>query len=265
MADVRNPYAPPAAAVADPTENLPDGPDVFIPNGRRVSFGRGARWIGDAWRLFTSRPGKWLLSFLLLLLIYIVFAWVPLANILNTLLWPFLGAGIVMAADVQRRTGTFTVETLFAGFRRPAPLLILGAMYLLSLVLLYASFAIMVGEDGAKQFVLQASAASDAAPPEPRAVVRALLLYTILVLPITAATYLAPPLIMLQGIGAGTAMKMSFIGSIKNILPGIVFIICTLLFILVSIIPLGLGLFVSVPVLMITNYTVYRDIFIDSR
>jgi len=223
------------------------------------------RWLGDAWRMFLARPGKWIVTFLLFILLYVVLSWVPFANLVNSLLWPFLAAGIVMAADLQRRTGTFALGTLFEGFRRPAPLFAIGALVLLSVVVLYVSFAVVTGTDGANQFVLKARAANGAARMSPRAILSALALYTILVLPLTAATYFAAPLVMFQRVSVGTAIKMSFIGSIKNVLPAIVFSVCAMLFMIVSIIPLGLGLLVSIPVLMITNYIVYRDVFIDSR
>ena len=266
MEDARNPYAPPQAPVADPVEPRPvDEHETFIPNGRRVSLLQGMRWLGDAWRMFLARPGKWIVTFLLFILLYVVLSWVPFANLVNSLLWPFIAAGIVLCADLQRRTGTFAVDTLFQGFRRPAPLLAIGATVLLSVGVLYVSFAIVTGVEGANQFVLKANAAASAARMSPRDIWSALLLYMVLVLPISAATYFAAPLIMFQRVSVGTAIKMSFMGSIKNILPAILFGVCATLFVIVSIIPLGLGLLVSVPVLMITNYTVYRDVFIDSR
>ena len=48
----------------------------------------------------------------------------------------------------------------------------------------------------------------------------------------------------------------------RNILAGIVFGICCLGLIVLSIIPIGLGLIILIPVLMITSYTLYRDNFI---
>jgi uncharacterized membrane protein len=36
-----------------------------------------------------------------------------------------------------------------------------------------------------------------------------------------------------------------------------------MLMVLVSMIPLLLGLLITLPILAITNYTVYRDIFVD--
>ena len=47
--------------------------------------------------------------------------------------------------------------------------------------------------------------------------------------------------------------------------PGIVFLICSLLLVVISMIPLLLGLFVSLPILVLTNYTMYRDIFVDEK
>jgi uncharacterized membrane protein len=266
MADDRNPYAPPTAHVADPVEQpRPDGPEIFIANGRGVSVGRGAGWIGDAWRLFRERPGKWLLILLGLLLIYVAVSWVPYASLASSLLWPFVGAGVAVAADFQRRSGNFEQGMILAGLRKPAALLVIGAMFLLTSIALYASLAIMVGTDVASSVVLGTDAQVDAEQFEPRGFALAMLLYMVLALPITAATYFAPPLIMLHDVSAGRAMKMSLIGSIKNIVPGIVFGVCATVFVLVSIIPLGLGLFISIPVLMLTSYTMYRDIFIESR
>ena len=94
-----------------------------------------------------------------------------------------------------------------------------------------------------------------------RQVLWATLLYMIAALPISAATYAAIPLIMLRGLGTYPAIKMSFIGSMKNIVPGVVCGACAIVMVVVSLIPVGLGLFVSVPILLITNYTLYRDIF----
>lgn len=87
----------------------------------------------------------------------------------------------------------------------------------------------------------------------------ATLFYMISVVPITAATYLAIPLIVLQGLSPSSAITMSFIGSMKNIVPGVIFMVCSIVFVIVSIVPAGLGLLVSIPILMITNYTVYRS------
>ena len=62
--------------------------------------------------------------------------------------------------------------------------------------------------------------------------------------PVSFATYLAPQLIVLHDQPALTAMKMSLVGCFKNILPGIVFFLCSTLLVVVSMIPLFLGLLI---------------------
>jgi uncharacterized membrane protein len=82
-------------------------------------------------------------------------------------------------------------------------------------------------------------------------------------LPVGLAAYLAPQLIVLHDQPALTAMKMSFAGTMKNILPGLVFGLCAFGLVIVSMIPLFLGLLITGPILAITAYTVYRDIFVE--
>jgi uncharacterized membrane protein len=82
-------------------------------------------------------------------------------------------------------------------------------------------------------------------------------------LPITCATYMAPQLIVLHDQPVIEALKMSLFACIKNILPGIVFGVLALVLFIVSMIPLLLGLIITLPILAITNYTVYRDIFVE--
>jgi hypothetical protein len=264
VADNRNPYAPPTAYVADKADIPPsDSSEEFIPNGRSVSAGRGSGWIGDAWRLFRARPGKWLLTFVIVILLAGAASWIPVVSLLNSLLWPFIGAGIVAAADLQRRTGAFDLDTLFAGLRKPAPLLIIGGVFLLTFIPSYVAMAALVGVRAANQAMLNLGGPLDPETALSSEYWLAILISLAIVLPISAATFFAAPLILFHDLPAGTAMKMSLIASIKNILPGLVFSLCAFLFVLVSIIPIGLGLLVSIPVLMITAYTMYRDIFIQ--
>jgi len=67
---------------------------------------------------------------------------------------------------------------------------------------------------------------------------------------------------MLQGQSPGAAMKMSLIGTMKNILPGILFGLVAASMVVISILLLGLGLLVSVPVTFISVYAMCRDIFV---
>src|SRR5262245_55232420 len=100
MNDPRNPYSPPTTQVADRDER-PQATEAgqFIPYGRSLPAGRGAAWIGDAWRLLRAQPGMWAAALILLLVAYIVLSMIPLVNFFVQLLAPFAYAGIALAAD----------------------------------------------------------------------------------------------------------------------------------------------------------------------
>lgn len=269
MNDPRNPYAPPTSHVADRDE-IPDGTDSgrFIPYGRSVSPGQGAAWIGNAWRILRANPGMWAALLILLLvawfIVSLVAARIPFLNLALQFLTPFVYAAIALAADEQRRTGTFDLKVLVGGFEKaPASLLAVGATVLLASIVFGVVLAVILGAD-----ILGTMMGRTYSDPSVIFSTRfglAFLIGLVLMLPIAFAAYLAPQLIVLQGLPALTAMKMSLIGCAKNILPGIVFFVLTILLIIASAIPLGLGLLISIPIMTITYYTVYRDIFIEEN
>lgn len=261
MNETRNPYSPPVADVADPQPHpVAEG---LIPNGRRVPIGNGAKWLGDAFRLYFQSPWKWIGVLLLFFVISIASAFIPLSSVLWTVLWPVLCGGLMFAVHSQRQTGFFTIGNMFAGFGpRFAPLAIVGAVMLVMYPILYVTILVFVDADVASAMIL------GGADLDPSRVMNldfllAMLIYLLIALPVGAATYLAPPLVMLHDMKPGEAIKMSFIAAIKNILPSLLFGVLIMLVILVSVIPFALGLLISLPVAMITIYTMYRDIFVE--
>jgi hypothetical protein len=264
--DQRNPYAPPKSPVSDQDDRPDrDSREVFIPNGRRVPPGRGAGWVGDAWRLFRARPWKWLLAALLILGISVVGVRIPLGGIITALLFPFINAGIATAADRQRRTGDFEIDALFEGVRdQPRSLLVVGCTGLLAAVAMFVPMAILVGADVAMHSVLNTRSIDPALFTNPNYLL-AMLFYLALALPVTAAIYLAPALIMMHRLTAGAAMGMSLVASIKNFFAGIVFSLCMMGLFVGVIFTLGLGLLIFVPIMLISTYAVYRDVFIERK
>jgi hypothetical protein len=264
MNDPRNPYSPPSTRVADRDEAAPTDSGQFIPYGRLLPAGRGAAWIGDAWRLLRAKPGMWAAALILLFVAYIVLSLIPVVNIFQQLLLPFASAGIAMAADQQRRTGTFELDALVAGFKKqPVSLLAVGGTVMLAGLVFLIVLAIFIGP-AIFQMVMSG------AKPDPSTIFNtqfllAFLIGLALMIPVGVATYLAPQLIVLHDVPALTAMKMSLAGCMKNILAGLVFGLLSFVMLIVSAIPLFLGLLITVPILVLTNYTVYRDIFVEEN
>jgi len=262
MNEPRNPYAPPAAQVVHRDENQPAEPGRFIPYGRLLSANRGVVWIGDAWRMLKAQPAMWAASLVLMLIAFIVLSLIPVVSFFVQFIGPFAYAGIALAADQQRRTGTFELKTLVGGFdKHVMPLLAVGVATFVAGLIFLIVIAGVLGGDVFRMI-------THGFDPDPSSVMTlkfwlAVLIGLALMLPVIAATYLAPQLIVLHDQPAMEAMKMSLVATAKNILPGLVFGICAFLLLLVSMIPLLLGLLITAPIMMITNYTVYRDIFVE--
>jgi uncharacterized membrane protein len=63
--------------------------------------------------------------------------------------------------------------------------------------------------------------------------------------------------------GVGTAMKASFVGCLKNVLPFLFYGVIALVASAIASVPLLLGWLVLGPVLFISVYTGYRDIYFE--
>jgi len=93
----------------------------------------------------------------------------------------------------------------------------------------------------------------------------AVLVMTALLLPAVMAVWFAAPLVVFHQLGALEAMKQSFAGCLKNIVPFLLYGAILLVFSILASLPLLLGWLVLGPVLAASLYTAYRDIYIKPR
>ena len=84
-----------------------------------------------------------------------------------------------------------------------------------------------------------------------------------LFIPLVMALYFAPALIVHHDLGAVDAMKLSFKGCLRNILPFLVYGVIAMILGFLASIPLMLGWLVLGPILAIAVYVAYRQIFLD--
>jgi len=271
------PYAPPTASV----EYVNVIYESFIPGGRSRSVRNGIGWISSAWNLFKRQPKTWALfglvysvSFLLLLIPFV-------GSIFFNFVIFLLIAGVIYSCDRLQREGSFFFGNLFAAFSRQT-----GSLLILCLIIL--SFALALGIIAG---VFLGIAIAFFPSSSPVGLVASVIIGSIVVLIggvlLTMAVWFAPALVMMHNISAFEAMKMSFSGCLKNILPGLVFFIVmgALMFLsmiplghvlkmiadstfepyLILIIPLGLGLLVTMPLFFICYYTSYRSVFFDEN
>ena len=256
-----NPYAPPKTRVEDVPTALPDG--EFLPEGRGVPTGNGWQWIADAWALMAGQRWTFVGIFVLLILVNIVSQFVPIIGaIAVTLFSPVLIGGFVLGCDAVRRGEPLEVGHLFAGFQRhTGKLVALGAISLAFGVVAAIVMALIVGT-----WILRLMVGGP--DPSPEEVMNtmlpmllALLVILAISLPLTMAMLFATPLIVLRDSDVGPALKVSFYACLKNVLPYLVWSVAMLVLGIFAMIPLFLGWLLLGPVMMVSLYTSYRDIF----
>ena len=256
-----NPYAAPKAAVADETVSVNAD---FVPGGQARPIGHGWTWITQGWELFKRQPGMWIGIVLLLFVIMVAAAFIPfIGGLAMSLFGPVFAAGIVSGCKALESGGELEIGHLFAGFRSHTGTLVgVGALYLAGSLVVMLAVGVTMG-------VGMATMMGQADPQSMEAmgmtVVLAMLIMMALLLPLIMAIWFAAPLVVFHDHGAIEAMKASFAGCLKNILPFLWYSVLFMLLAIVATLPLGLGWLVLGPVLGASLYTAYRDIYLRPR
>lgn len=236
---------------------------------RPVPPGNGWLWITDAWKLFLKQPGVWVLIFVILVIILAMLSWLGFIGSLATALAiPIFGGGFVLAARTADRGGTPDVVMLFAGFKENAgPLAMLGVFNLVAMLVIGLVVSLIMGVGmGMGAMVGGMAGGGPGAMMGGMAGMSATALLGFLVVfalyvPVAAALWFAPALVMFRGIAPVEAAKESLAACLKNLVPLLVYGIAGLVLGMLASIPFGLGWLALGPVLGISVYTGYRDIF----
>ncbi len=251
-----NPYAAPAAPVDDVGNAA--GIGDLIEGGRAVPAANGWQWIGGGFALFKRNPGIWILILIILFAIIGLLSQFWLGQLAINLLYPVFAGGLMLGCHAQANGEPLEVEHLFAGFReRLGPLVLLGVLYMAVTfgVVLVASLVFGVS--------LLASGLAGATAMAGLSMLLFVLVVMALLVPIGMAIWFAPALVVFHGLQPVDAMKQSFQGSLKNIVPFLIYGIIVLGLGVVASIPLFLGWLVLIPTLFASLYCSYRDIFVN--
>jgi uncharacterized membrane protein len=238
----------------------------FVPEGRGVAAGRGLSWIGEAWDLFKQAAGLWIGIVVVMFVMFFVAAFIPLVGPLATMLFfPVLIGGLMLGCRALEENQELEFAHLFAGFRQSfGTLVAVGALYLAGYVVV---MLIVVVLTGASMFTMMGMGGQ----PEGADLMAifattgiAFLLAMALTIPLLMAVWLAAPLVVFHDQGAIEAMKGSFMGCLKNVLPFLIYGVIMFVLAIVASIPLALGWLVLGPMVVASVYTTYRDIYFSS-
>ena len=234
--------------------------------GRGCPAGDGWTWIAEGWRLFTRAPLMWIVAILLVFVAAIVIGLVPfIGSIVFQILNATISAGVVVACRSLERGGEFELEHLFAGFKTNfGNLIIVGLLLLAGYLVIFLVFAAVAG------FSILTAAIAGHSQDVGRAIMTSgmtillgSLLALALMVPLLAAYWFAPALVVMHGMGPVAAMKESFFACFRNFVPFLVYGIVMTVFLILAALPFGLGFLVWVPLAISSTYAAYRAIFTE--
>jgi uncharacterized membrane protein len=259
------------SATTDMQEPGPEAGDIDLELAQpsnSVSAGEGVAWIGAGWKLFARSPIMWIIALVILFIIAVVMNFIPILGTLAfQVLSPVFAAGLVVACRAIERGGEFELEHLFAGFKRNfGSLAVVGLIYVGVIIAFMLVFAIIFGFPMVGAFMSGNPEQAAAAMAENwMSMLLAMLVCAALFIPVLAAYWFAPPLVVMHGMAPVAAMKASLMGCLRNIIPMIVWSIVMGVIMMIAVIPFGLGMLVAVPLLITSSYAAYRAIFTTER
>jgi uncharacterized membrane protein len=233
-------------------------------NIKTVPLGRGFDWINEGFGLFLKNPLIWIINLVIFLAIVTVLSLIPFIGAFAALLLqPVLIGGMLLGCQALERGEELRIEHLFDCFRRDAnPLIMLGLYSGIAYLLVGAVIFVLVGGAVGLGVLGEITNRPDVAfSGAMLGFVFSGLIGMALSIPIAMATWFAPALVIFRRLPALEAMKASFFGCLRNMMPFLLYGIVLLLFAAIAAIPFGLGLLVLGPTLIASVYTGYRDIF----
>jgi len=208
-------------------------------------------------------PLVWVLIGVVFVLIYFGLHLLPgIGAMAAVVLTPVFAAGVMLGCRALERGEPLSFDHLFAGFRdRVGPLLVIGALYLGAMIVI----ALVVGlVTGGKLFeLLSGEIDPGSIAAAAGTIMLAVLLMMALLVPVAMALWFAPCLVLFESRGALAAMGESFVASLANTIPFLLYGLILFGLSIVAAIPFGLGWLVLGPVTAASIYTGYRDIFVS--
>ena len=236
---------------------------------RKLNAARGWTWVKQGWQLIMHNP---LLAISLALTgglgMILAFAIPLFGPLVALLLLPVLMAGYMRVCRALEENEEIELTQLFAGFRtHAAPLISLGGFMLLGL-LIASMLVIFIGGDALTTLLEDFRNAND---PQMLAnamwtagsgVALGLMVGVALMFALMLAVQYAPMLVYFSDVPPVAALRASFMGSLRNIVPYTLYsLIMQVLALALGIIPFGLGLIVLLPLGLTSLYVSYRNIF----
>jgi hypothetical protein len=223
---------------------------------------RGAAWIAEAFKLFKPAPLAWISLCAGWIAITLALILIPfIGTVIGNLLQPVFFASFAIAAYKQSVGEPIVMGDLFAGFRRNMRALVnLGVLLLLAEIAILA-FMALLGLPTASSTPGEAQMTITEYVQMFQGKEWILAVGFLLTVLVKGALWFAPPLIAFHGMTTVQAMRWSLYASISNIGAMMVYGAALFGLFFLALIPWALGLLVAIPLMAISTYVGYREVF----
>lgn len=235
---------------------------------RKNPAGQGLLWLTQAWLLCKQNLPLWIGINLAMFVLMMIASSLPVVGFFSSFFIVLFIAGMMKGCDEQAQGGELKFEHLFAGFRSHLePLAITALIYMAGafitmLPMVIVMVGLLIGFLGAD--VDSASIEDLFMGISMLGILLGVLVTLALTIPLTMAIWFAPALVILHDVPPFEAMKMSFKGCMANIMPYLLYgLLCLFVLGLLTLITFGLALLVIMPLLFISTYVAYRDVWTD--
>lgn len=270
-----NPYEAPQAEELN--SSLENEQQQLLEKPVMASFSSGFTWSFSAFGHYTFAIGMWMVIALLAVIISIAVQFVPLiGGLIGSFLNPLLGAGLAIAAHHAYTQDKVSIDDLFYGFNnRMGDLALLAVINIgisIGILLLVVVLVFALGVDFMAIFQAVMSEDPDVMADmfsymNMQGLILAVLVGAAFYLPLLAAMFFAPTLLILHPeVSVGKALKMSLVGCFKNFFTFIPLSIIWVVLFLIGLILLVIPAFIVVlPIIWISTYLAYREIFLKAE
>lgn len=236
---------------------------------RKLEAARGWTWIKQGYQLLMRNPLLSISSAILSVLAVFVALMVPaIGALLAVALMPIMLAGFMNICRALEENEKVLPAMMLAGFKKhTSSLVALGAFLMLGMLFASTVMVTVGGESFAalmdkmhtaqdSQLLMQAIASGDSR------VSLAVLIGLTLMLALIVAWQYAPILVFFSGISPWLALRASFAGTLRNIIPYTIYsLIMQVITMVLGILPFGIGMLLLLPLGLTSLYVSYRNIF----
>jgi len=238
---------------------------MAVPAFRHVDSGHGIQWWSTAWQWLFHRGATavWIVMCVIAMAIFFVLHVVPLLGSIAAQIALFMfGGGLMLAARKTDEGTTPAIGDVFAGFGESLGPLAIGGALLVIAVLLVVAAASVTGIGALAGGLLGGLAGNIAVLASLGGTALLVLLAAlVLLVPIGMASWLAPALIVVRKQPPVEALKASLSACWANMGALTVYGLLWIAFAIIASIPAGLGWLVLWPLMVLSTYAAFKDLF----